>query len=50
MPEVVFVSTLEPKDGRRDELVELTGLPAERSQDLIMKARAHWFENTEHAE
>ena len=23
MPEVVFVSTLEPKDGRRDELVEL---------------------------
>src|SRR6478672_11188303 len=33
-----------------DELVELTGLPPERSQDLIMKARAHWFENTEHAE
>src|SRR6478736_5232555 len=30
-----------------DELVELTGLPPERSQDLIMKARAHWFENTE---
>jgi hypothetical protein len=38
MPEVVFVSTLEPKDGRRDELVEVlaelakhirrTGLPA----------------------
>jgi hypothetical protein len=23
MPEVVFVSTLEPKDGRCDELVEL---------------------------
>ena len=23
MPEIVFVSTLEPKDGRRDELVEL---------------------------
>ncbi len=27
-----------------DELVELTGLSAERAQDLIMKARAHWFE------
>jgi N utilization substance protein A len=27
-----------------DELTELTGLSAERSQDLIMKARAHWFE------
>jgi hypothetical protein len=23
MPEVVFVSMLEPKDGRRDELVEI---------------------------
>src|SRR5438874_3319799 len=28
-----------------DELVELTGIPAERAQDLIMKARAHWFED-----
>jgi N utilization substance protein A len=27
-----------------DELVELTGIPAERAQELIMKARAHWFE------
>ncbi len=27
-----------------DELTELTALPAERAQDLIMKARAHWFE------
>ncbi len=27
-----------------DELVELTGLPDSRAQDLIMKARAHWFE------
>jgi transcription termination/antitermination protein NusA len=27
-----------------DELVELTGMPEERAQDLIMKARAHWFE------
>src|SRR5664279_1381845 len=27
-----------------DELVELTGMPAERAQELIMKARAHWFE------
>jgi N utilization substance protein A len=27
-----------------DELVELTGLPDTRAQDLIMKARAHWFE------
>src|SRR6266446_3894443 len=33
-----------------DELVELTAIPAERAQDLIMKARAHWFEDTEHAE
>jgi N utilization substance protein A len=35
-----------------DELVELTSLSAERAQDLIMKARAHWFENenTESAE
>jgi N utilization substance protein A len=29
-----------------DELVELTGLPEDRAQDLIMKARAHWFEET----
>jgi N utilization substance protein A len=28
-----------------DELTELTGLPDERAQDLIMKARAHWFED-----
>jgi transcription termination/antitermination protein NusA len=27
-----------------DELVELTGVSDERAQDLIMKARAHWFE------
>jgi transcription termination/antitermination protein NusA len=27
-----------------DELTELTGISAERAQDLIMKARAHWFE------
>ena len=33
-----------------DELVELTGMAPERAQDLIMKARAHWFEDTEHAE
>src|SRR5438552_1286785 len=30
-----------------DELTELTGIPAERAQDLIMKARAHWFEDAE---
>jgi len=30
-----------------DELVELTGLSAERAQDLIMKARAHWFETAD---
>src|SRR5213083_3467574 len=30
-----------------DELTELTGLPSERAQDLIMKARAHWFEEAE---
>jgi len=28
-----------------DELTELTGMPAPRAQDLIMKARAHWFED-----
>jgi N utilization substance protein A len=27
-----------------DELVELTGMDAAKAQDLIMKARAHWFE------
>jgi N utilization substance protein A len=27
-----------------DELVELTGMDAGKAQDLIMKARAHWFE------
>ncbi|MEP6942871.1 MAG: helix-hairpin-helix domain-containing protein, partial [Betaproteobacteria bacterium] len=27
-----------------DELVELTGLSSDRAQELIMKARAHWFE------
>ena len=27
-----------------DELTELTGLDAAKAQDLIMKARAHWFE------
>jgi N utilization substance protein A len=26
-----------------DELTELTGLDADKAQDLIMKARAHWF-------
>ena len=29
-----------------DELVELTGIAEDRAQDLIMKARAHWFEDT----
>jgi N utilization substance protein A len=33
-----------------DELVELTEIPADRAQDLIMKARAHWFEEAEPAE
>ena len=28
-----------------DELTELTALPADRAQELIMKARAHWFES-----
>ena len=27
-----------------DELVEITGIDATKAQDLIMKARAHWFE------
>ena len=30
-----------------DELVELTALSPERSQELIMKARAHWFEDAQ---
>ena len=30
-----------------DELTELTAIPAERAQDLIMKARAHWFADAE---
>jgi N utilization substance protein A len=30
-----------------DELTELTGLDADRAQQLIMKARAHWFEDAE---
>src|SRR5262250_1782545 len=33
-----------------DELTELTGIPEERAQDLIMKARAHWFETAESAD
>ena len=28
-----------------DELIELTGVAEARAQDLIMKARAHWFED-----
>ncbi len=28
-----------------DELTEMTELPEEAAQDLIMKARAHWFED-----
>jgi N utilization substance protein A len=32
-----------------DELVELTGIAEQRAQDLIMKARAHWFETAEGA-
>ncbi len=28
-----------------DELTEMTGLPEAKSSELIMKARAHWFEN-----
>jgi N utilization substance protein A len=33
-----------------DELTELTGMPEQRAQELIMKARAHWFEDAEVAE
>jgi N utilization substance protein A len=32
-----------------DELVELTGMDAAKAQELIMKARAHWFETPEAA-
>ena len=32
-----------------DELTELTGLPDAQAQDLIMKARAHWFEAEDQA-
>jgi N utilization substance protein A len=28
-----------------DELIEATGIDEERARDLILKARAHWFEN-----
>ena len=28
-----------------DELVEFTGMTEEQASELIMKARAHWFEN-----
>jgi N utilization substance protein A len=28
-----------------DELVELTAMPEDQAQVLIMKARAHWFED-----
>ena len=30
-----------------DELVEIAGLDEERAKDLIMKARAHWFDSEE---
>jgi N utilization substance protein A len=33
-----------------DELVELTSMANERAQELIMKARAHWFENAEESQ
>jgi N utilization substance protein A len=32
-----------------DELTELTGIDATKAQDLIMKARAHWFDAAETA-
>src|SRR5215204_5910502 len=32
-----------------DELIELTGMDPAKAQDLIMKARAHWFETAEEA-
>jgi N utilization substance protein A len=28
-----------------DELLEIDGMDEERAGDLIMKARAHWFED-----
>ena len=28
-----------------DELVDATGIDEQRARDLILKARAHWFEN-----
>jgi transcription termination factor NusA len=31
-----------------DELTEITGIANERAVDLIMKARAHWFEAPQH--
>jgi transcription termination/antitermination protein NusA len=27
-----------------DELVEIAGIEEDRARDIIMKARAHWFE------
>jgi N utilization substance protein A len=27
-----------------DELVEMTGIDEERAREIILKARAHWFE------
>jgi N utilization substance protein A len=27
-----------------DELTEMTGIDDERAKELILKARAHWFE------
>jgi N utilization substance protein A len=33
-----------------DELVEATGIEDERARDLIMKARAHWFEDEQPSE
>jgi N utilization substance protein A len=30
-----------------DELVELGGVTEERAREVIMKARAHWFESGE---
>jgi N utilization substance protein A len=32
-----------------DELAELTGIDPARAQDLVMKARAHWFDTEEAA-
>jgi len=32
-----------------DELLEIEGMEAERAGELIMKARAHWFEDEEQA-